>query len=109
MTLCIDHDNKTAFVANEMKEQTYRYRVGGYDMNYLGPTGIITTDKKLTSEQYEVAKKHFERIHSAPGPGRVAVFEDIYIPSPTTVKKKKKCTHEHVSRGICLYCGEGVV
>ena len=58
MTLCIDHDNKTAFVANEMKEQTYRYRVGGYDMN----------------------------IREA--------------------KKIKKCTHEHVSRGICLYCGE---
>jgi hypothetical protein len=23
-------------------------------------------------------------------------------------KPKKKCTHEHVSRGICLYCGKEV-
>ena len=25
------------------------------------------------------------------------------------IPAKKKCTHEHVSRGVCLYCGEGVV
>ena len=23
-----------------------------------------------------------------------------------SAKKEKKCTHQHVSRGICLYCGE---
>jgi len=84
-----DSHKKLLLVANEMKEQTYRYRVGGYGMN-------IREVKEKLEMQREIIRANLKS----------DAIQSIDWPLP---KKTKKCTHEHVSRGVCLYCGEGVV
>lgn len=50
-------------------------------------------------------KIHIERIPQIPPRARPKSISRINYKKMYT---KRFCTHEHVSRGICLYCGEEV-
>ena len=82
----------------------------------LWPNAILTTDKKLTAKQYNKLRKKWCDIFK----GRMAMrVPNITIAGIPPIPKShiepskpwprcdgKQCTHEHVSRGVCLYCGE---
>ncbi len=73
-------------------------------------SSIRASASGMSKSQIVQIRKQFEKAYTGPEKGTSRILIPPFLSKHQIGHTKRdKCTHEHVSRGICLYCGkEGV-